>query len=74
MEDRVEIKDRITFDGGGQPLAWLRSINSGPWERVDCSAYPSGRPPFVYMAWDDRRFGPCDFMQRKFYLGKEAKT
>ena len=57
MADHVTILEKVTFDADGA-RTWLRSLDDGKtWERIDCSMYPDGRPPFVLFNRIDSKTG-----------------
>ena len=43
MEGLIEILERWNEREG-----W-RKIGNGPWEKIDCSMYPGGLPPIVFL-------------------------
>lgn len=50
MSERAEVWERIYLDSKGQPTRMIRSTDKGKtWEPVDCSAYPEGKPPFIFL-------------------------
>jgi hypothetical protein len=41
--DHVVVQDRYTL------TEWWRKIDYGPWVQMDCSIYPQGKPPVVFL-------------------------
>ena len=60
-EGYVKVWDRIYFNENNEAVRWMRSWDKGEsWHEVDCSIFPSGKPPFVRMgnydaAWIEQR-------------------